>query len=659
MSMRLISTTAAVCRALLGLVFVAAALLKWFDPVGQSTYYGNLAHAAPAVGWAIIVGELLPGAWLISGIRAGPAAGVALFVLAMFSGAIVAVAAAPGDQPTSAVVTGRRFVLPRVPRTSLGLRISARPVRGKMEVVVWIRSVAPHRIRIVGPLYWSLLPVDRHRVSVGPRPQICNHKQLLAGAAPGAPFDLSAGASTPREKLRFSTRGLPASSPVYFIAQCCALVSTAPKGKARNLWVETEPVRLILRRKGSATQRAAAQKAPKPASVTAPVTYPRYVAPHGGPLRTLQELAKAVSAGNLRDVEALCLHGHHHPPPLYVAQAAAAISMEAACRAISRKFGAKVGAKCLRNLARTYPSAAVFHLWAAEVDAGTLATRGPQASVHVWEPVRGKLVESKSFAFRFARTHSKWLLDSRATMASLYTRARYRQQVAYNLRLAAVFDGIRAKILSGKITSLSQLLGEGDAELAAANHWEMRIAPSRPVRPRLPPSGVNESPGTVSPWGLEISGVSVTLAPARDELSLVASMRDRGPRSVVALGGPAFGWGIAGFDDHGRSLIYRSVDRFGAKAGVPTSRRHFLDKGEACAATFRLRRIFQLPKRGTFYFYATRFINVGRVGMPLYSPIVQLRLRGGRPPEWGTVDALPRVAKTRGRAGGPRQSGNP
>ena len=78
------------CRTLLGVVFVAAALLKWLDPAGQSTYYGNLAHAAPVVGWAIIVGELLLGAWLISGIRAGLAAGVALFVLAMFSGAIVA-----------------------------------------------------------------------------------------------------------------------------------------------------------------------------------------------------------------------------------------------------------------------------------------------------------------------------------------------------------------------------------------------------------------------------------------------------------------------------------------------------------------------------------------------------------------------------------------
>jgi uncharacterized membrane protein YphA (DoxX/SURF4 family) len=61
-------------RHVLALVFVAAALLKWFDPAGQSTYYGNLAHAAPAVGWAIIIGELLLGAWLISGIWAGLAA---------------------------------------------------------------------------------------------------------------------------------------------------------------------------------------------------------------------------------------------------------------------------------------------------------------------------------------------------------------------------------------------------------------------------------------------------------------------------------------------------------------------------------------------------------------------------------------------------------
>ena len=73
MSRRWMYTATAVCRLVLGLVFIAAALLKWFDPAGQSTYYGNLAHAAPVVGWAIIVGELLLGAWLISGIRAGPA----------------------------------------------------------------------------------------------------------------------------------------------------------------------------------------------------------------------------------------------------------------------------------------------------------------------------------------------------------------------------------------------------------------------------------------------------------------------------------------------------------------------------------------------------------------------------------------------------------
>ena len=79
-----------VCRLALAVVFITAALLKWFDPAGQSTYYGNLAHAVPAVGWAIIIGELLLGAWLITGVRAGLAAGTALFVLALFSGAIVA-----------------------------------------------------------------------------------------------------------------------------------------------------------------------------------------------------------------------------------------------------------------------------------------------------------------------------------------------------------------------------------------------------------------------------------------------------------------------------------------------------------------------------------------------------------------------------------------
>ncbi len=81
---------AAGCRVVLGLVFLAAALLKWFDPAGQSTYYGNFAHTAPAFGWAIVAGELLLGVWLVTGFRSRLAAATALFSLSLFSGAIVA-----------------------------------------------------------------------------------------------------------------------------------------------------------------------------------------------------------------------------------------------------------------------------------------------------------------------------------------------------------------------------------------------------------------------------------------------------------------------------------------------------------------------------------------------------------------------------------------
>jgi len=80
----------AASRMALGMVFIIAALRKWFDPAHQSTYYGNLVHASPMIGWAIVAGELLLGAWLLSGFRTGLAAGVALFVLAIFSGAIMA-----------------------------------------------------------------------------------------------------------------------------------------------------------------------------------------------------------------------------------------------------------------------------------------------------------------------------------------------------------------------------------------------------------------------------------------------------------------------------------------------------------------------------------------------------------------------------------------
>lgn len=73
----------------LGLLFLAAAAAKLVWPAGALSLFGGLAQAAPWLDWLVVAAEVLPGVWLISGWRRGGAAVGALFLLAVFSGAIV------------------------------------------------------------------------------------------------------------------------------------------------------------------------------------------------------------------------------------------------------------------------------------------------------------------------------------------------------------------------------------------------------------------------------------------------------------------------------------------------------------------------------------------------------------------------------------------
>ncbi len=83
----------------MGLLFLAAAVMKCLRPGGAATLYGSLATASPAFAWGIIAVETALGLWLITGIARAAAAGAAIFVLSLFSCAIALDLAARHPEP--------------------------------------------------------------------------------------------------------------------------------------------------------------------------------------------------------------------------------------------------------------------------------------------------------------------------------------------------------------------------------------------------------------------------------------------------------------------------------------------------------------------------------------------------------------------------------
>lgn len=84
-----LTTVTRVLAAIVGVVFIAAALSKAIFPPGYPTVFGHLEHAYPWFAKTVIGIEVILGAWLFVGWHRGIAAILELLLLAIFSGMIV------------------------------------------------------------------------------------------------------------------------------------------------------------------------------------------------------------------------------------------------------------------------------------------------------------------------------------------------------------------------------------------------------------------------------------------------------------------------------------------------------------------------------------------------------------------------------------------
>jgi hypothetical protein len=76
-------------RALLGIVFIVAAVLKWQYPTHGVTLYGSLPSMGIHLPMVIITAEAILGLWLLSGLAGGTAGFTSVITLSLFTGAII------------------------------------------------------------------------------------------------------------------------------------------------------------------------------------------------------------------------------------------------------------------------------------------------------------------------------------------------------------------------------------------------------------------------------------------------------------------------------------------------------------------------------------------------------------------------------------------
>lgn len=83
----------------LGLLLLIAAIFKWRDPGYSADFYGTLTKGTPSLALAIVAAESILGLWLLSGFRRSFAGVSTLFLLALFTGAIVFDIFSPHPKP--------------------------------------------------------------------------------------------------------------------------------------------------------------------------------------------------------------------------------------------------------------------------------------------------------------------------------------------------------------------------------------------------------------------------------------------------------------------------------------------------------------------------------------------------------------------------------
>jgi hypothetical protein len=563
--------------------------------------------------------------------------------------------------------TARRLKPLERPQSALGLTAVAIPRRRKAEVLVSIQNTGRKALNIIGPVSWSLIPVNGGGASVGPRPVVAHVRQRLK-VGPSNLYRLDAGARTPLQKLSFGTSGLPVGHPFFIFAQCGGELSASRQGPKR-FWLQTPTYRILLQ-KGRPPIWSRAKNLMPPSQMPnsiqrghrrgrpqhfmrpphPPSPFPPYSAPVGSPLRVPGEIASAVAAGDIGTVEQLCVHGSRHPAPLAVAKAQAAVALLGLRGLIIRCFGRNAGAQSLRQLAGIHPAPSDFKLWASEINPQTLKVDDNRASVGLWQVMRGKPIPMPNYRVEFLRIGGRWLLDSRGTLMSLgQNAAGYRRKVVCALRQARALRDIKKALASGRIKTQAALLERLTAPAVlgttTANAIQKLDALMRGGLGNGPAVGKSGTmPGAVAPWGLEVNEVSIRLIPAGKGLAFRAIIKNAGTRAVTLAGGPNFGWSIFGCSSKGRGLPYRRMGKADVPAGVSPGKQSVLAADGSRAAKFSIKRIFILPSRGTFYFWVTRFTKVGRVGGPVTSPVLKLVLRNGRTSRWTTVKSPPKTA---------------
>jgi hypothetical protein len=134
-------TAVSAARIALGILFIVAALLKWFAPAHGATLYGGLPAGVINLPVVIIVAEILLGLWLVSGLAGGWAGIISALTLAFFTGAIVFDMFQP--HPTPCGCMGAAYVSAHSPAAvecGLALGIVQNLVLASIASVVWLSS---------------------------------------------------------------------------------------------------------------------------------------------------------------------------------------------------------------------------------------------------------------------------------------------------------------------------------------------------------------------------------------------------------------------------------------------------------------------------------------------------------------------------------------
>ncbi len=364
-----------------------------------------------------------------------------------------------------------------------------------------------------------------------------------------------------------------------------------------------------------------------------PAAYP---IPGTGPIVTLATIDRAVHAGNMQEVQQLCCH--EPTTPFYVAAAQAAVDAKQVCAIVQKKFGKAAAISLNQFLTSTGSSPDTFSRFVRELDPRSLRITHGTATVGVVYFHLGKFVRVPSFKFCFRRIHGRWLLDSRATMATAgIANKMYRLNVGNALRKARIFASLSNKLAAGRFATLSEFQHKVDQQLAENSERFMARVKFHPVH-RSGPQAVTVQ---VPQKNYGFSGVRMTLMGNPNQATVIAIIKNYGRHTVTLWNGGVFGWSLSAFASDGRSLAPTSHQQSLWRASAPAQLHTSLTPGASLAKHFHVRHFWMIPRTGTFYVCVRRFVTLGGFGGYVQSPVLKLVLKKGPRLVWKTVQTMP------------------